>query len=130
MSYPAVEGLGVALDRAVLRVTLDRADRSNAIDDGMMHGLVDTFTVAATDEQVRVVVLAGTGDHFCGGADIVARNAPSDAPKPRAGAIQRRLPVQAHRLIPLVCEIQVPVVCQVRGVAAGIGFSLALAADF
>lgn len=130
MSYPEVDGLSVTLDGAVLRVTLDRPDRRNAIDEAMMLGLVDTFSAAATDEQVRVVVLSGRGDHFCGGADIVARNASSDAPKPRAGSIQRRLPVQAHRLIPLVCEIQVPVVCQVRGVAAGIGFSLALAADF
>jgi len=134
MSYADAAGLQVALDREVLRVTLDRPDRRNAIDDAMMQGLVDTFTAAATDEQVRVIVLAGTGDHFCGGADIVARNAPKgapkDAPRPRAGAIQRRLPVQAHHLIPLVCEIQVPVVCRVQGVAAGIGFSLALAADF
>jgi len=131
MSYAAgIAGLRVALDRAVLRITLDRPDRRNAIDDVMLQGLVDTFTAATTDEQVRVIVLAGTGDHFCGGADIVARNAPKDAPRPRAGAIQRRLPVQAHHLIPLVCEIQVPVVCRVQGVAAGIGFSLALAADF
>jgi len=130
MSYADVEGLSVALDDAALRVTFDRPDRRNAIDDVMMQGLVDIFTAAATDEQVRVIVLAGNGDHFCGGADIVARNAAKDAPRPRAGAIQRRLPVQAHHLIPLVCEIQVPVVCRVQGVAAGIGFSLALAADF
>jgi 2-(1,2-epoxy-1,2-dihydrophenyl)acetyl-CoA isomerase len=40
------------------------------------------------------------------------------------------LPTQAHRLIPLVLETQVPVVCAVRGWAAGLGFQLALAADF
>jgi 2-(1,2-epoxy-1,2-dihydrophenyl)acetyl-CoA isomerase len=130
MSYPDVAGLAVSRDGAVLRVTLDRVDRRNAIDDAMMHGLVDTFTAAATDDAVRVIVLAGAGAHFCGGADIVARNAPKDAARPRAGAIQRRLPTQAHHLIPLVCEVQVPVVCRVQGVAAGIGFSLALAADF
>jgi len=130
MSYPDVAGLRVAHDGAALRVTLDRPDRRNAIDDVMLRGLVATFTAAATDEEVRVIVLSGDGDHFCGGADIVARNAPKDGPRPRAGAIQRRLPIQAHHLIPLVCEVQVPVVCRVQGVAAGIGFSLALAADF
>jgi 2-(1,2-epoxy-1,2-dihydrophenyl)acetyl-CoA isomerase len=77
---------------------------------------------------VRVVVLRGAGDHFCSGADIVARNAPG-GDKPRTGSIQRRLPTQAHRLIPLVLETQVPVVCAVRGWAAGLGFQLALAAD-
>ena len=60
----------------------------------------------------------------------MTRNRTDDAPRPRAGSIQRRLPTQAHQLIPLICEIQVPVVCKVRGFAAGIGFSLALAADF
>jgi 2-(1,2-epoxy-1,2-dihydrophenyl)acetyl-CoA isomerase len=50
--------------------------------------------------------------------------------KPRTGSIQRRLPAQAHRLVPLLCSVQVPVVCKVRGWAAGIGFQLALAADF
>jgi 2-(1,2-epoxy-1,2-dihydrophenyl)acetyl-CoA isomerase len=78
---------------------------------------------------VRVIVLDGAGEHFCGGADIVARNRDRDS-RPRTGSIQRRLPTQAHRLVPLLLEVQVPVVCKVRGWAAGIGFSLALAADF
>ena len=127
----SVPGLAVALDsHGVLRLTLDRADRRNAIDDTMMRGLIDALEAVATDDTVRVILLQGAGDHFCGGADIVARNTPSDAPKPRTGSIQRRLPVQAHRLIPLLCSVQVPVVCKVRGWAAGIGFQFALAADF
>jgi 2-(1,2-epoxy-1,2-dihydrophenyl)acetyl-CoA isomerase len=46
------------------------------------------------------------------------------------GSIQRRLPAAAHRLIPLMLEVQTPIVCRVQGWAAGIGFQLALAADF
>ena len=38
--------------------------------------------------------------------------------------------MQAHRLIEVISTIQVPVVCAVRGWAAGLGFQLALAADF
>jgi 2-(1,2-epoxy-1,2-dihydrophenyl)acetyl-CoA isomerase len=110
---------------------LDRAEKRNAIDEVMMEGLVAALTVASTDDRVRVILLDGAGDHFCGGADIVARNRKDpDAAKPRAGSIQRRLPVQAHHLVPLLLEVQVPVVCKVRGFAAGIGFSLALASDF
>lgn len=52
------------------------------------------------------------------------------ASKPRTGSIQRRLPVQAHRVIPLLLELQLPVVCAVRGWAVGIGAQLALASDF
>ena len=117
-------------DRGVLTLRLDRPEKRNAIDVEMLRGLVDAFDTAATDDRVRVIVLEGAGEHFCGGADIVARNAGAGEARPRTGSIQRRLPTQAHRLIPQVCTIQVPVVCKVRGWAAGIGFQLALAADF
>jgi 2-(1,2-epoxy-1,2-dihydrophenyl)acetyl-CoA isomerase len=115
-------------DDGVLTLQLNKPEKRNAIDEEMMLVLVDALTEACTDESVRVVVLEGAGDHFCGGADIIARN--DGDVRPRTGSIQRRLPVQAHRLIPLVLEIQVPVVCKVRGWAAGIGFQLALASDF
>ncbi len=127
--YRSVSGLRVELARSVLTLTLDRPDRRNAIDDSMMRGLVASLEVAGRDESVRAIILRGAGDHFCGGADIVARNAPGDS-RPRPGSIQRRLPTQAHRLIPLLLTVQVPVVCEVRGWAAGIGFQLALASDF
>jgi 2-(1,2-epoxy-1,2-dihydrophenyl)acetyl-CoA isomerase len=115
-------------DRGVLTLRLDRPEKRNAIDDETMRELVAAIETAGTDDRVRVVVLEGAGEHFCGGADIIARNAPAET-KPRAGSIQRRLPTQAHRLIPLLCSVQVPVVCKVRGWAAGIGFQIALAAD-
>jgi 2-(1,2-epoxy-1,2-dihydrophenyl)acetyl-CoA isomerase len=120
-------------ERGALVLRLDRPDKRNAIDDEMMLGLIAAVEGAGTDESVRVIVLEGAGDDFCSGADIVARNAPAEGDKtprkPRAGSIQRRLPAQAHRLIPLLCSVQVPVVCKVRGWAAGIGFQIALAAD-
>jgi 2-(1,2-epoxy-1,2-dihydrophenyl)acetyl-CoA isomerase len=40
------------------------------------------------------------------------------------------VPLQAHRLIELLTALQLPVVCAVRGWASGLGFQLALAADF
>jgi len=116
-------------DRGVLTLRLKAPDKRNAIDEDTMLALVAAIDGAATDDDVRVIVIEGAGDHFCGGADIIARNVRSDR-KPRPGSIQRRLPVQAHRLIPLICSVQVPVVCKVQGWAAGIGFQIALAADF
>ena len=119
-------------ERGVLTLRLNRPDKRNAIDDETMFELLAELDAASTDDDMRVIVLEGAGDHFCAGADILARNttAPDGSPrKPRAGSIQRRLPTQAHRLIPLLCSVQVPVVCKVRGWAAGIGFQLALAAD-
>jgi 2-(1,2-epoxy-1,2-dihydrophenyl)acetyl-CoA isomerase len=112
----------------ILRLTLNRPEKRNAINDTMMEELIDAVDAAGRDEAVRVIVIAGAGENFCGGADIVARNAP-DGKRPRAGSIQRRLPSQAHRLIPLIATVQTPVVCAVQGWAAGIGLALALAAD-
>ncbi len=68
----------------------------------MMVGLIDAVDAAGTDDaRARDRPARGRGDHFCGGADIVARNADRSA-RPRTGSIQRRLPAQAHRLIPLL----------------------------
>jgi 2-(1,2-epoxy-1,2-dihydrophenyl)acetyl-CoA isomerase len=127
--YESVDGLAVELDRAVLRLTLDRADRRNALTDAMVLGLIDAVSAAEQDERVRAIVVTANGEHFCSGADIVARNAPGGS-RPRVGSIQRRVPHAAHRLIPLICSVQVPVVVIVRGWVAGIGMQIALAADF
>lgn len=123
-----VPGLQVRRDGPVLRLVLDRPDRRNALDDTMVAGLVDALEAAASDEAVRVVHLGGAGDHFCGGFDIVTRNAGGE--RPRVGSIQRRLPHEAHRLIETVTRVQTPVVAEVRGWAAGIGLHLVLACDF
>ena len=127
--YDAVPGLEVALTDGVLELRIARPEKRNALDDTMMYALIDAVDAAGRDEAVRVILLTSAGDHFCSGFDIVSRNDPG-APRPRAGSIQRRLPAQAHRLIPLLLNVQVPVVCAVRGWAAGIGLNLALAADF
>ncbi len=128
-AYRSVDGLSIEVSGPVLRIRLDRPDRRNAVDDTMMAGFIEAVDTAGRDENVRVIHISGSGNHFCGGADIVARNA-GDQRRPRVGAIQRRLPSQAHRLIPLICQVQVPVVCAVRGWAAGIGLQIAAAADF
>ena len=132
--YGSVDGARATLDGAVLRLVLDRPDKRNAMSDDMVTGLADAVDRAGRDEAVRVITISGAGDHFCGGADIVARNAkPADgsAPvRPRVGSIQRRVPSTAHRFITQLVEVQTPVVCRVQGWAAGIGFQIALAADF
>ena len=129
MSYEPVEGIQSALDDGVLRITLDRPKRRNAIDDVMADALIEYFEAAQNDSAVRCILMTGAGDDFCSGFDLISRNAQRDE-RPRVGSIQRRLPLQAHRLVPLVLNTQVPVVCAVRGWAAGLGLHLALAADF
>jgi 2-(1,2-epoxy-1,2-dihydrophenyl)acetyl-CoA isomerase len=125
----SVLGIEVSRDGPLLGVRISRPDKRNALDDAMIAGLIGLVEAAGNDETVRAILLSAEGEHFCAGADIVKRNS-GDGRRPRVGAIQRRLPGQAHRLIPLVMSVQTPVVCAVRGWAAGIGLALALAADF
>ncbi|MGW5382623.1 enoyl-CoA hydratase/isomerase family protein [Nocardia sp. NPDC003963] len=115
-------------DGPVLRLTIDRPARRNALAPGMITELIDALTRAATDESLRVVHIEGTGADFCSGVDWVATN--SDERRPRTGDLVRRIPHTANRLIELVHTIHLPVVCTVRGWAAGMGCNLALAADF
>jgi 2-(1,2-epoxy-1,2-dihydrophenyl)acetyl-CoA isomerase len=130
-AFAGCEGLRIELgDDAILRLTLDRPEKRNALDDAMVAALIDAIDAAERDEAVRAILIGSSGEHFCGGFDILARNAARGERKPRVGSIQRRLPSQAHRLIPLLLTVQVPVVCAVRGWAAGIGLHLAVAADF
>jgi len=123
------DGVLVAHDGGVLRITINRPARKGSLDPDSVRDMIEALEAASTDESLRVILLTSSGDDFCSGADWVARNRESDQ-KPRTGAIQRRTPVQAHRLIALLLEVQLPVVCAVRGWAAGLGCQLALAADF
>jgi 2-(1,2-epoxy-1,2-dihydrophenyl)acetyl-CoA isomerase len=129
MTYGSTPGLDAGLDGGTLRLTLDRPARRNALDDAMTEALIGHLERANQDDAVRVVVLAGRGDDFCAGFDLSTRG-PATSERPRPGSIQRRLPAGAHRLIALLCSVQVPVVAAVSGWAAGIGLHLALAADF
>ena len=119
-------------DDGVLRLHLDKPAKRNALDDDMVATLTREVDAAGRDEDVRSILVTAEGDHFCSGFDIVGRNAanPGGERRPRIGSIQRRLPSEAHRLIPVLCTTQVPIVVAARGWVAGIGLHLAAAADF
>ena len=121
--------LGVQRDGPVLRLRLQRPKRRNAITREMLAQLIDCIVNAPDDEEVRVIVLCGEGEHFCSGMDLAAVNAKSEK-RPRVGDIQRRLPRGANRLIRAMLDVQIPIVSAVRGWASGLGCHLALASDF
>lgn len=128
-SYPEpVDGLDVDHDGGVLTITLNRPERRNAITDYMVLGLIDLVEVAGSDESVRVIHLAGAGEHFCSGFDLALRGGTDE--RPRVGATQRQMRWHVNRLIPAMLETQTPIVATVRGWAIGLGLNLALASDF
>ena len=122
-------GIVATATDGVLRIVIDRPSRKGSLDPAAVRAIIEALEAASTDDSLRVVLLTSSGDDFCSGADWVATNTDATV-KPRTGSIQRRTPVQAHRLIALLMEIQLPVVSAVRGWAAGLGCQLALASDF
>ncbi len=127
--YPTVPpGLVVEHDGGVLRIRLDRPERRNSITDPIVYALVDIIDAAGSDENVRVIHLSGSGDHFCSGFDLGERTPGPD--RPRVTSIQRRMNGHVNRLIPAMLTTQTPIVCTAQGWVIGLGLDLALAADF
>ncbi len=69
-STPGYETLAVALQHGVAVVTLNRPDLHNAFNETLIAELTELLNVLDTDDDVRVVVLAGSGKSFCAGADL------------------------------------------------------------
>jgi 2-(1,2-epoxy-1,2-dihydrophenyl)acetyl-CoA isomerase len=123
-----VDGLLVEHDPGVIRITLDCPERRNAVTDEIVQALIEVIETAGSDDDVRVIRIGATGDHFCAGFDLGGRSKPETPP--RAGSTQRRMRGQVNELIPAMLETQTPIVAAVKGAAMGLGLSLALAADF
>lgn len=121
-------------DRGVATITIDRAEAKNALTQPMRDRLGDLFEQLSADLRVRVVVLRGTGDAFCAGADLRGGAAerpprPEGAPSPAAGEIAQMIQEGWQRLVTTIQDCRKPVIGQVNGVAAGGGFQLAVACD-
>jgi enoyl-CoA hydratase/carnithine racemase len=109
-------------EAGVLRITLNRPEKKNAINDLMWAELADAFSGAGTDSAVRVVVITGAGDGFCSGADL---SQPAGTPRPHISKKMR----QVGDVAILLHALPKPTIAQVNGVAAGAGLNLALGCD-
>ena len=54
---------------SVATITLNRPDRYNAVNQALVDGISDSLNKASNDENVRSVVLTGSGKGFCAGAE-------------------------------------------------------------
>jgi enoyl-CoA hydratase/carnithine racemase len=104
----------------ILRVELNRPTQKNAMTASMYTTLADTFTVAAKDEAVRVVLLQGAGDAFCAGNDIgdFLKNPPRTGESPQSA------------LMSALIAFEKPIVVAVQGVAIGGGTTMLTHCDF
>lgn len=122
--YGGIDDLVVTLDDGVLSVTMNRPDSLNSLTAAMLHTIAETLERAATDTRVKVVRLGGAGRGFSSGAGIAAE----DRANPSATGAGDTLHA-ANRAVRAIVALPKPVVSVVQGPAAGVGVSLAVAAD-
>lgn len=114
--------LRITRDDGVATVLLDRADKLNALSGEMYHDLADAFADLNGDETVRSVVLTGAGRAFCAGGDVGSMGGYDVVSGRRRSKGHQQMILNLHHL-------EKPVIAAIRGPAAGIGASMALACD-
>ena len=107
----------------VATITLNRPDLRNVLSVEALHAILEALQSAASDESVRVVVLTGTGNTFCAGADL----------KGAAGAAAKdelwRGPSAIVNVLTAILDHPKPVIAKVQGHVAGGGNGLVAACD-
>lgn len=113
-----------SLEGGVLRLTLNRPEVANAIRADMREAIIAALEDATLNPEVRCVLLASNGKHFCSGADIDAVRGEF-----RAGEAMVRIMNGAQRLVTAIMDCGKPVIAAVQGSAAGLGAHMVFASD-
>lgn len=119
-----VEHVSYAVAEGIATVSLDRPEARNGYTVRMADELAATFDEADHDPAVRVVVMTGSGNDFCVGADLSA----GGLDLPEAGVESWDEP--AGRCSMRIFAMNKPVIAAVRGAAVGAGSTIILPADY
>jgi len=130
----AYETIQYAVEDGVATLTLHRPDRMNAFTGQMMLEMIDCFDQIDADDDVRAVIVTGSGRAFCAGADLGSGGATFDYAKQgnetrESAKINGVYRDGGGRLTLRIYECKKPVIAAVNGAAVGIGVTMQLAMD-
>lgn len=118
------------VEEGILRVTLNRPDKLNALTHAMFETLFDELERVRYDPDIRVIVLTGSGRAFCAGADLRGMGHPSEVHEDLGKPQFHRYSMMRLGRLPLQLKsLPQPVICAVNGAAAGAGFAMAVSSD-
>jgi 2-(1,2-epoxy-1,2-dihydrophenyl)acetyl-CoA isomerase len=135
VTSPELDALLRRVENGVLWLTINRAEKGNAIPWYLRDELTREFREANFDFTIRSIVLTASGErHFCTGADLSvpqpARGAkPDDAPDRIVGSAVNMMRNGFQQLMQSIQDCEKPVIVALNGTAAGGGSMLVLAAD-
>lgn len=112
-------------DGPLATVTMNRPAVLNSFTPSLLGGLASAIA-EAREKEARAILLTGAGRGFCAGQDLASIQHEYDSGGPDLGKLLRD---HFHPLFRAIRESPVPIIAGVNGVAAGAGFSLALACD-
>ena len=114
----------IEIKDSIAVITLNRPERYNAVNQDLIDGINDSFTIVENDDNIRAVVFTGNGKGFCAGADMSTFGliTPEES---RDYIIDKYKPLMKRFL-----ELKKPIIGAVNGIAAGVGAAFALACDF
>ena len=121
----SAEVVSYELREAVALITLNRPEALNSFDGALRKQLGAALQRAATEPQVRSVVLTGAGRAFSAGADLKAMS----AAKADGDEVSRQLNEEYGLGIRAILDMPKPVIAAIEGLVAGIGCAFVLASD-
>lgn len=124
------EFITFAYNNGIATITLNRPDVRNAINDQMRAELIEAFSEADRDPEVRAIILTGAGKGFCSGGDIGGMRARLDAPAGDVAFNGWKRQRSTHKGVAAIHGVSKPVIAAVNGAAFGLGLDMALACDF
>lgn len=124
------------LENQILTVTINRPEKNNSLDIEGMYEFAEVFRRVNADDSIRCIVVTGTGDYFCTGADISAGtkgfelNRFEELLKGTLDTAAVNTLSPGSQIVLSIRNCYKPVIAAINGPAAGVGATLILPMDY